>query len=95
MPKSMVPDLEWFDGNRMKFKDWWRGIYLFLKNNKVIATDDKITIVLAWLKKGIVGVYTQKKINQMEDKKDIQNWEEFIKEIKIAFSDKSKAADAK
>jgi len=26
MPKSMVPDLEWFDGNRMKFEDWWRGI---------------------------------------------------------------------
>jgi len=22
MPKSMVPDPEWFDGNRTKFKDW-------------------------------------------------------------------------
>jgi len=22
MPKSMVPDLGWFDGNRTKFKDW-------------------------------------------------------------------------
>jgi len=24
--KNMVPDPEWFDGNRTKFEDWWRGI---------------------------------------------------------------------
>jgi len=29
----------------------------------------------------------------LEDKEDIQDWEEFIKEIKTAFSDKSKVAD--
>jgi len=22
MPKNMVPDPEWFDGDQMKFKDW-------------------------------------------------------------------------
>jgi len=26
IPKSMVPDLECFDGNKTKFKDWWKGI---------------------------------------------------------------------
>jgi len=26
MPKSIVSDLRWFDENRMKFEDWWRGI---------------------------------------------------------------------
>jgi len=26
LPKNMVPDSGWFDGDRMKFKDWWRGI---------------------------------------------------------------------
>ena len=31
----------------------------------------------------------------MKDKKYIQNWEEFVKEIKMAFSDKSKTADVK
>ena len=31
----------------------------------------------------------------MEDEKDIQDWEEFVKEIKMAFSDKSKTVDAK
>ena len=45
--KNMVPDPEWFDGDRTKFKDWWRGIRLFLKSNRVVTTDDKITVVLA------------------------------------------------
>jgi len=30
----------------------------------------------------------------MKDEEDIQDWDESIKEIKTAFSDKSKAADA-
>ena len=47
MLKSMVSDLEWFDSNQTKFKDWQRGIQLFFKNNGVIETDDKITTVLA------------------------------------------------
>jgi len=36
----------------------------------------------------------QKKIDELEDTEDTQNWEEFVREIKTAFSDKSKAADA-
>jgi len=31
----------------------------------------------------------------MEEEEDIQNWDDFIKEVKTAFSDKSKAADVK
>jgi len=54
--------------------------------------DDKITAVLAQLRGGIAGIYVQKKINELEDEEDTQDWEEFVKEIKIAFSDKSKAA---
>jgi len=34
MPKSMVPDPGWFNGDQMKFEDWWREICLFLKSNK-------------------------------------------------------------
>jgi len=30
----------------------------------------------------------------MEDDEDTQNWDEFVKELKIMFSDKSKAVDA-
>jgi len=56
--KSIVPDPEWFDGNRTKFEDWWRGIQLFLKSNRVVATDDKITAVLTQLRGSVAGIYT-------------------------------------
>ena len=26
MLKSMIPDPGWFDGDQMKFEDWWRGM---------------------------------------------------------------------
>jgi len=78
----------------MKFEDWWRGIYLFLKSNRVVAADKRITAVLAQLRGGIAGIYVQKKIDELENTNDTQSWEEFVKEIKTAFSNKSKAADA-
>ena len=40
-----------------------------------------------------MGIYAQKKLNKLDE--DTKEWEDFIKEIKIMFSDKSKAADAK
>jgi len=92
--KNMISDPEWFNGDRTKFKDWWREIRLFLKSNKVVAANDKITAVLAWLRRGIVGIYAQRKINELENIEDTQDWEEFIREIKIVFSNKSKIADA-
>ena len=50
--------------------------------------------MLVQLRGGVAGIYAQKKIDELEDTKDTQSWEEFVKEIKIAFSDKNKAADA-
>jgi len=91
----MVPDPGWFDGDRTKFEDWWRGIHLFLKSNRVVAADERITAVLARLRGSIAGIYAQKKIDELENTKDTQSWEEFVEEIKTAFSNKSKAADAK
>ena len=44
--KNMVPDPRWFNRDRTKFEDLWRGIRLFLKSNRVVAADDKITTVL-------------------------------------------------
>jgi len=38
-------------------------------------------------------IYAQKKIDKLEDTENTQNWEEFVRKIKIAFSNKSKAAD--
>jgi len=94
MPRSMVLDPGWFDGNRTKFEDWWRGIRLFLKSNRVNRTDDRITAILAYLRGGVVGIYAQKKLDELDEDNNTQDWDHFVKEIKTTFSDKSKAADA-
>ena len=93
MPRSIVLDLGWFDSNRTKFEDWWRGIRLFLKSNRVNGMDDRITAILAHLRGGVAGIYAQKKLDKLDE--DTQDWDDFIKEIKTTFSDKSKAADTK
>jgi len=67
MPKNMVPDPGWFDGDQMKFEDWWRKIRLFLKSNRVMETDDRITAILAHLRGSIVGIYTQRKLNELDE----------------------------
>ena len=95
MPKSIVLDLEWFDNDQMKFKDWWRGIHLYLKSNRVMETDNRITAILTCLKGGVTGIYTQKKFNELDKELSTQDWDNFVKEIKTMFSDKTKAANAK
>ena len=95
LPKSMVLDPVWFDGDRSKFEDWWRGIRLFLKSNRVNRTDNRITAILACLRGGIAGIYAQKKLDEFDEDNDTQDWDEFMKEFKTTFSDKSKAADTK
>ena len=42
-----------------------------------------------------MGIYAQKKLDKLDKDNDTQNWDEFVKELKMTFSDKSKAADAK
>ena len=58
MSKSIVLDLRWFDGDQTKFEDWWRGIRLFLKSNRVLKTNDRIMAILAYLRRGVVEIYT-------------------------------------
>ncbi len=83
----MVSDPGWFDGDQSKFEDWWRGIRLFLKNNKIIA-------ILACLRRGVVGIYAQKKLDELDEDNDTQDWDDFVKKLKTTFSNKSKVADA-
>ena len=42
----------------------------------------------------VVGIYAQKKLNKLDEELGTQDWDDFIKEIKITFSDKTKAVDA-
>jgi len=47
---------------------------LFFRSNRVTTTDNRITAILACLRERIAGIYAQKKLDQIEDKKDIQDW---------------------
>ena len=67
MLKNMVLDPEWFDGDQTKFEDWWRGMRLFLKSNRVMETDNRITAILARLRGGVAGIYAQKKLDKLDE----------------------------
>jgi len=66
---------------------------LFLKSNRVIETDNRITAILARLRGGVAGIYAQKKLDELDEELGTQDWDDFIKEIKMTFSNKLKAAD--
>ena len=71
MPKNIVLDPGWFDGDQTKFEDWWRGIRLFLKSNR-------ITAILAYLKGGVAGIYAQRKLNKLDKETGTQDQEDFV-----------------
>jgi len=39
---------------------------LFLKSNRIIETDDRITVILACLKGGVARIYVQKKLDKLD-----------------------------
>jgi len=59
-----------------------------------METDNRITAILACLREGVVRIYAQKKLNELDKELGTQDWEDFVKEIKTTFSNKMKAADA-
>ena len=42
-----------------------------------------------------MGIYTQQKLDELDEELGTQDWDDFVKELKTTFSDKTKAADAK
>ena len=60
-----------------------------------METDNRITVILACLREGVVSIYTQRKLDKLDEELETQDWEEFVKEIKATFSDKMKTADVK
>jgi len=73
----------------MKFEDWWKGIQLYLKSNRVTETNDRITAILAHIRGGVAEIYAQKKLDELDEELGTQDWDDFVKEIK------TKTADAK
>jgi len=43
---------------------------------------------------GVARIYAQKKLDELDKELGIQDWDNFVKELKMTFSDKSKAANA-
>ena len=68
---------------------------MFLKSNRVIKASNKITAILAHLRGGVVGIYIQKKLNELDKEIETQNWNDFVQEIKMTFSNKMKVVDTK
>ena len=79
MPKSMIPDPGWFDGDQTKFEDWWRRIRLFLKSNRVNRTNNRITVILAHFRGGVAEIYAQKKLDELDEENNTQDWDDFVK----------------
>ena len=68
---------------------------MFLKSNRVIETNNRITAILACLRGGVAGIYIQKKLDELDKEIGTQNWDNFVKDIKTTFSNKIKTANAK
>ena len=49
---------------------------------------------MACLRGGIAGIYTQRKLDELDKELGIQDWDKFVKKIKTIFSNKTKATDA-
>ena len=41
-----------------------------------------------------MGIYVQRKLNEQDEELGTQDWDDFVKELKTTFSNKTKAADA-
>ena len=52
-------------------------------------------VILACLREGVADIYTQQKLDELNEEVGTQDWEDFVREIKTTFSNKTKAADAK
>ena len=60
-----------------------------------MGTNNRITAIFACLRGGMADIYKKRKLNELDKELKTQNWNEFVKELKTTFSDKTKATDAK
>jgi hypothetical protein len=86
MGKSLVPDPEFFDGEQKRFSDWWRGMKLFLKFNKVDSPDMKITAIISWMKGGTAGNLATHWTDKVVNTDDTMDWKAFKDDLTGSFS---------
>ena len=51
-------------------------------------------MILACLRGGVAEIYAQQKLDELDKILGTQDWDNFVKELKMTFSNKTKAADA-
>jgi len=51
-------------------------------------------VILACLREGVVDIHAQKKLDELDEELGTQDWEDFVKEIKTTFSNKTKTVYA-
>jgi len=49
--------------------------------------DNRITAILAYLRGDIVGICIQKKLDKLDEELGTQDWDDFVKEIKMKTAD--------
>ena len=54
-----------------------------------METNNRITVILAHLKGGVAGIYVQRKLDKLDKETRIQDWKEFVQEIKTTLSQTS------
>ena len=59
-----------------------------------MEADNRITVILAYLREGIASIYSHKKLDELDKEIGTQDCDDFIQEIKKTFSDKTKVIDA-
>ena len=57
--KSITLELKQFDGSSIIFKNWQKIMKIYLKVNKIIATKEKILIVLEQMKGKTTGIFVE------------------------------------
>ena len=60
-----------------------------------METDNRIIVILAHLRGVVADIYIQKKLNELNEETETQDWNDFVQELKKTFSNKTKTADAK
>jgi len=43
-----------------------------------METNDRITVILAYLRGDVAGIYAQRKLNELNEETGTQDWEDFI-----------------
>ena len=83
--KNAIPDPGYFEGNRNKFNDWWRGMTLWMKFNQFEEATAKILVSISRLRGDIPGFFAADWTDKIVKSEDTPDWDRFEKALKDAF----------